>query len=150
MKSIFEEGSYNELVSRLEKLTKDHKPKKGKMKVEQMLVHSRKIVELAMGDIRLESKYPLKLFLSLFNKSSLYNDKSLNKHLSTIKEFISNNHDTFGEEQKRLKKMITRMHSAERFFYPYTAHPTYGRLEPHMWGQSIYKNLDHHFKKFGV
>lgn len=150
MKSIFEEDSYIEIVNRLDELTKQHHPKWGKMTVEQMLVHCRKSIEYAMGDIELQAPHPLKIFFANFTKASLYNNKPFKKNLSTIKDFVIKEHDTFETEKKRLKSIIRRMHTSKKFFFPYTYHQVYGRLEPYMWGQSVYKHLDHHFKQFGV
>jgi len=150
MKSIFEEESYIGIVNRLDKLTKQHKPNWGKMSVEQMLVHCRKSVEYAMGDIELEAKHPVQVFFYKFQKSSLYNDKPFRKNLNSIKDFIVKEHDSFEEEHKRLKQIIYRMHTSEKYFFPYTFHQIYGRLEPYEWGRLVYKHLDHHFKQFGV
>jgi len=150
MKSIFEKDSYNELANRLDKLNSNSTALWGKMTVEQMLVHCRKTVEYAMGDSELQAPHPIKIFLANFTKASLYNDKPFKKNLSTIKDFVINEHDNFDVEKKRLKLIIRRMHTSEKFFFPYTYHQVYGRLEPYMWGQSVYKHLDHHFKQFGV
>jgi hypothetical protein len=150
MKSIFEKESYIEIVKRLDKLTKHHVPQWGKMNVEQMLVHCRKTVELAMGDNTIEAKHPLISIIATLFKESLYDDKPFKKNLRTFRDFRIKTHDTFEVEHKKLKRILYRMHNSEKFFFPYTAHPVYGRLEPYMWGQYIYKHLDHHLTQFGI
>ncbi len=150
MKSIFEEESYFALVSRLDKLTNESESQWGKMNVQQMLVHCRKSIELAMGDINVQARNPLVKFFAGFFKASLYNDKPFRKNLKTLNELVIKDHGSFEVEHRKLKRLMHRMHTAEKFFFPYTAHPIFGRLEPDMWGQLIYKHLDHHFKQFGV
>ena len=150
MRSIFEEDSYNELMERLNNLTPDHKPKWGRMNVEKMLVHTRKAIELAMGDIIINQSNFIVRFLAGFFKSFLYNDLPYIKGLPTARVFIIKDYEDFDTEIDRLRKKIHRMHTHEKFFFPYTAHPIFGRLEPYMWGQSAYKHLDHHFKQFGI
>lgn len=150
MKSIFEEDSYSGLVNRLHTLKKESKPLWGKMNVEQMLVHCRKSIEYAMGDIELEAPSPLRVFFANFSKTLLYNDKPFKKNSRTIDDFVVKEHGSFDAEYKKLKKIMHRMHTAEKFFFPYTYHQVYGRLEPFMWGQMIYKHLDHHLRQFGV
>jgi hypothetical protein len=103
-----------------------------------------------MGENTINAKHPLISIIAAYYKESLYNDKPFKKSLRTVKDLKIKKYDSFDIEHLRLKKILKRMHASEKFFFPYTAHPIYGRLEPFMWGQYIYKHLDHHLTQFGV
>ena len=57
MKSFFEKETYNELMSRIEKLTPDSKRLWGKMSVAQMLAHNSEALEMATGNKKHERHF---------------------------------------------------------------------------------------------
>ncbi len=150
MKSIFEQEAYNEVMIRLEELSKHDKAKWGKMNVTQMLKHCQKPIRLAFGEEKVEKPNFLMRLLIKFMKPTLYNDKPWKQGLPTAKEFVVKDENDFETEKEKLKKQITRMHNSEDYFKPSKRHPIFGDMKYWMWGQSGYKHLDHHFKQFGV
>jgi hypothetical protein len=150
MKTIFDKAAYSEIIERLDNLTKDSQAKWGKMNVNQMLVHCQKPIRLAFGE---ETVKPPGFFMKLmvkFFKPTLYNDKPWKQGLPTAKEFMINEENDFKHAKLDLKELVTRVHNNENFFKPSKNHPIFGKMEYWMWGQSIYKHLDHHLNQFGA
>ncbi len=150
MKSIFDEKAYNEVLERLDHLSKDSQSKWGKMTVSQMLTHCQKPIKLALGEETVQKPNVFMKLMITFFKSSLYNDKPWKQGLPTAKEFIITEDKDFEDAKQNLKELVSRMHSNEDHFKPSKDHPVFGTMDYWMWGQSAYKHLDHHLKQFGV
>jgi len=150
MKTIFDQEPYNEIIDRLDRLSKEDQAKWGKMDVTQMLVHCQKPIKLAFGEETVKKPgFLMKLMIKFF-KSTLYNDKPWKQGLPTAKEFVIKESKDFEKARQDLKALVTRIHNSEDHFKPSKDHPIFGKMEYWMWGQSAYKHLDHHLKQFGV
>ena len=150
MKSIFDQPAYDEIINRLDDLSINSQSKWGKMNVEQMLKHCQKPIKLAFGEEEVEKpNFIMKLMIRLM-KPTLYNDKPWKKGLPTAKSFVIKDDHNFEAENTRLKQLVKRIHESESYFEPSKTHPIFGEMKSWMWGQSVYKHLDHHLKQFGV
>lgn len=150
MKSIFDQKTYQEVLSRLDDLSAEHQAKWGKMNVNQMLKHCQKAILVAFGEEKITPPNVLVRFVLSFLKPTLYKDKPWKKGLPTAKEFVIVETDDFADERDTLKILITRFQKSEESFEPYKKHPVFGKLKPWMWGKWGYKHLDHHLKQFNV
>ncbi len=150
MKSIFENQSYAEIVSRLNSLSEKNQAQWGKMNVTQMMVHCQKVIEVALGEKTLKKPNPFMGLILKLMKPSLYNNKKWKENIPTAKEYVITDTATFETEKNRLKKLIEKIHGTENYFKPSKVHPYFGNMNSKQWGQSAYKHLDHHFRQFGV
>ena len=73
MKSIFDESTKNELISRIDKLQENSERKWGKMTVGQMVWHCQYPLKIAINNKPSNKKS--NLLAKLFFKKSMYNDK---------------------------------------------------------------------------
>ena len=150
MKSIFDQKTYQEILSRLDDLSAEHQAKWGKMNVNQMLKHCQKAILVAFGEEEITPPNALVRFALGFIKPTLYNDKLWKQGLPTAKEFVIIETEDFVDEQNKLKSLVTRFHQSKQSFEPSKKHPVFGKLKSWMWGKWAYKHLDHHLRQFDV
>src|SRR5690554_7641384 len=88
MNSLFNTESQQTVITRLNNLSETSQPTWGKMTITQMLSHCQKPLEVANGNLKLDTKigFAKKLVLKLF-KPLMYNDKPWKRNLGTVKEF---------------------------------------------------------------
>jgi hypothetical protein len=147
MKSFFEDGVYEEISSRLNKLDKHSVATWGKMNVGQMLSHC----QMPLNIILEKEDYGVKpnWLINLLFKKSMYSDKLWRKNLPTARGFAINDEKEFDIEKEAISNLINEL-NAQRHRDDWQAHPAFGKLTKDQWGKMQYKHLDHHFRQFGV
>lgn len=150
MKSLFDTNSQQEILERIEKLNETSSAQWGKMSVGQMLTHCQKPLEVANGNLQLNSKIGVlkKLMFKLF-KPLMYNDKTWQKNLETVTEFKITDAKEFNQEKEKLVKVINEFSTLkDKSNWP--KHPFFGEFNTEQWGKMQYKHLDHHLTQFGA
>ena len=150
MKSIFNTEACQEILDRFENISQGHQAIWGEMNVSQMLKHCQKPIKLAFGEEEVTKPNLLMRLMIKFIKPTLYNEKPWKQGLPTAKEFVVRDNIDFEIEKVELKKLIKRMRESESYFTPSKKHPIFGNMKSWMWGQSVYKHLDHHLQQFGA
>ncbi|MDF4221384.1 DUF1569 domain-containing protein [Maribacter huludaoensis] len=147
MKSLLTEDGYQDITSRIEKLSENSKKGWGKMTVGQMAWHCQYPLQLAITNKPNSSKG--NWFVRTFFKKSLYNEKPWRKNLPTSSLMKTADEKDFKKEIAKLKSLIDDFYAVRTRdkWYP---HPAFGVFTPEQWGQLEYKHLDHHLKQFGV
>ncbi len=149
MKSLFTEDAYNDVVTRLNKLTPQSQRLWGKMDVAQMMAHCCNQMETAFGDKQLKPNFILGLIGPLFKKK-LYEEKPFSKNLPTDKSFIAADERDFEKEKARLLVLVKRFLDDQGKVIGSKKHPFFGNLTKEQWAMGTYKHLDHHLQQFGV
>lgn len=149
MKSIFETGSKNEILQRIENLSPESKRLWGKMDVSQMLAHCANGMGLATGKIKPPRQLIGKIFGWIF-KSSYYNERNFPKNIQTIKGGTVIDEKDFTFEKQRLIEAIEEMYIGGEQGCTDHPHPIMGSYTPAEWGKGMYKHLDHHLRQFGA
>ena len=147
MKSFFEEGVYDEISLRLNKLNKDASATWGKMNAGQMLNHC----QMPLNIILEKKDYGVKpnWLINLLFKKSMYSDKLWKKNLPTAKGFAIKDEKDFETEKKAITDLINELNT-QRNRNDWKPHPAFGAMTKEQWGKMQYKHLDHHFRQFGV
>lgn len=149
MKDLFDNDVYNEIISRINKLTPSSPRQWGKMDVAQMLAHCTAALEVAAGE-----KFPPRVFigrlLSPFIKSFFYGPKPFKKNTPTDKSFLVIDRRNFEKEKTRLIELITKFSKGGEANVTKHPNPFFGKLTPKQWSLGMYKHLDHHLQQFGV
>ena len=147
MKSLFNDETHSEIITRLDNLNKDSERLWGKMTVGQMCWHCQYPLKLAINNKENTSKG--NWFIKLFFKKSLYNDKPWLKNLPTSPKLKATEPKDFNEEREKLKSLVNDFNTLkeQKLWYP---HPFFGTFTKEQWGQLEYKHLDHHLTQFGV
>lgn len=147
MKSFFEDGVYEEISKRLDKLEEQTQPLWGKMTSAQMLHHC----QMPLNIILKKNDYGVKpnWLINLLFKKSMYSDKLWRKNLPTAPGFKIVEQKDFHFEKKEITSLIDALYE-QREKNEWHPHPAFGQLTKEQWGKMQYKHLDHHLRQFGV
>jgi len=146
MKTVFDQSTRDELISRIQSLNETSTAQWGKMNVSQMLKHCTQWDEMALG----KTKYKQSLLGRLFGKIALRNmlkDEPMKKNLPTVSSFIIKGNSDVAEEKK---KWIELLHGYASFSNDGFIHPFFGAMTKENTGYVVYKHADHHLKQFGA
>ena len=147
IKNLFDAPVKQDIINRINKLTRDSKALWGKMTVGQMLAHCQMPIGVAEGTHKLKRTFIGKLLGPLV-KSILYNDKPFKRELPTDKSFImTGTEKEFEKEKSTLLEMINNFTEQNMVDTP---HPFFGKLTNEQWSRGTWKHLDHHLQQFGV
>jgi len=125
MKSFFDEGAYDEILSRLNKLNKETPAVWGKMNVGQMLNHC----QMPLNIILEKENYGVKpnWLINLLFKKSMYSDKLWKKNLPTAKGFAIKDEKDFETEKQAISNLINEL-NAQRKRNDWQPHPAFGAM----------------------
>jgi len=146
IKNLFEPSVKEEIVSRINNLKPATQRKWGRMDVAQMLAHVQQPLRVAYGEHTPKGNFLIRT-LSIFFKSSLYNEKPYAKNLPTDKTFKIADPRDFIKEKESLVEMVNNFAPEKLTTKP---HPVFGALTQEQWSKSQWKHLDHHLQQFGV
>lgn len=146
MKSIFEENTYNELLERIDNLNENSERQWGKMAVGQMAWHCQFPLKWGVENKKAGNG---NLFVKLFFKKSMYNDKSWRKNLPTSPHLKTKEDKDITAEKTKLKQLTTEFNACKTRT-EWNPHALFGKLTHEQWGQMQYKHLNHHLTQFGV
>lgn len=145
MNSIFEQYTVQDLLRRISKLTADHQPQWGMMRVDQMLKHCQQPFLYESKTIR---KKNLKTRIILwFFRPMMSNKKPFKKFLPAPKAYRVDQTNGFTLERNKLIDLIDTF-SKKTDDFP--LHAVFGKLTKTEMGIGMYKHLDHHLRQFGV
>ena len=146
MKSIFEENTYNVLLERIDNLNEHSKRQWGKMTVGQMAWHCQFPLQWGIENKKAGNG---NLFVKLFFKKSMYNDKSWRKNLPTSPNLKTKEEKDITVEKAKLKQLTTEFNACKTRT-EWNPHALFGKFTHEQWGQMQYKHLNHHLTQFGV
>ncbi len=149
MQNLFDTDTYNEITTRLNKLTPGITGQWGKMNVSQMMAHCTQAFKVPLSDKPMPRMLMGKL-IGWMVKPKLYNEKPWGKNLPTAPNFIIKDERDFTREKQELTDHINQFHSMGPGAVGKYPHPMFGKFTPEQWGMSMYKHLDHHLRQFGV
>ena len=147
MKTLFEESARGAILSRLDSVTADSRPRWGKMNAERMLTHLVEAMRMAIGELatkpkRLPTRFPplRQLFVYWLPWP---------KGLPTAPELRPSNSRTIEESKRELTRLIADF-STRTAQKKWPDHPAIGNLRCRGWGVLVWRHLDHHLRQFGV
>ena len=149
MQSLFDIGSRQSALGRLERLQPGAPRQWGKMSAAQMLAHCSIALEMATGDQPRKQKLIGKLF-GPFVRSSLLGEKPFGKKSPTDPAFIVTQDTDFEIEKQRLTRLVNSFCESGPEKASAYMHSFLGRLKGEEWGVMMYKHLDHHLRQFGA
>lgn len=149
MKSLFDKTTYEEIVSRMNKLTPASQKQWGKMEVAQMLAHCEVAFKVPLNEKPLP-RMLLGLLIGWIFKKKLYNEEPWKQNLPTAPDFIIKGSHDFEKEKATLLSMIEKFHKADPAAIEKIVHPMFGKFTGEQWGKAMYKHLDHHLTQFSV
>ena len=149
MKTIFNEATRAELISRINRLSEDSIRQWGKMNVYQMLKHCTIWDEWVLG--KTNHVYKQSLLGYVFGKmalhSSVKDDRPMKRNMPAGKGFTVT--DITGDTEFQKKKWIGLIEAYANFSNPDFIHDFFGKMTREQIGIFAYKHSDHHLRQFG-
>ncbi len=149
MKSMFEPGTADEIVRRINTLTPATQHIWGKMGVAQMLAHCCTTMEVATGK-RVARRLLIGRLLGPIFKKRYYDDSEFTKNSPTHPTFVVTDERDFAKERERLLGLVREFSGGGEARCTTAPHSFFGPLTPAQWGIGMYKHLDHHLRQFGA
>lgn len=146
MKSLFEDATYQEVLLRIDALNEKSERQWGKMTAGQMAWHCQFPIKIGVDN---KHKGNGNLFVRVFFKKAMYNDKPWRKNLPTSPALRAKEEKDLTTEKTKLKQLVNDFYAC-RSRTKWNPHPLFGKLTPEQWGKVQFKHLDHHLTQFGV
>lgn len=148
--NIFSSEVSQQVIQRINSLSKDTQPQWGQMSVAQMLAHCCVTYELVYENKHPKPNFLMKLFLKNFVKKFIVDEKPYKQSLRTAPAFIITEEKNFEFEKNRLIGFILQTQQLGEGYFDQKESHSFGRLNKIEWNNMFYKHLDHHLKQFGV
>ena len=149
MKNLFEKGSAEELLLRIDGLQPATQRQWGKMDVAQMMAHCSAALDMASGKLVLPRLFIGRL-LGSFVRPIYSNEKPFSKSSPTDPKLVVSDQRDFQKEKDQLKVTVREFQEGGEAKCTRHPHPFFGSLTPYEWGRGMYKHLDHHLRQFGA
>ncbi|QCX01094.1 DUF1569 domain-containing protein [Aggregatimonas sangjinii] len=146
MQSLFDTNTYEQVLKRIDNLSEDSERQWGKMTVGQMAWHCQFPFKIGVKN---KKEGNGNLFVKLFFKKSMYNDKPWRKNLPTAPSLKTKEDKNLEIEKSKLKQLVTDFHQCKTRT-DWNPHPIFGKLTHDQWGMMQFKHIDHHLTQFGV
>lgn len=144
MKSVFDQTTRDELITRINSLDENSTAKWGKMNVYQMLKHCTLWEEMLLGKKEYKQSFLGRLFGKIALKDML-KDEPMKPNLPTVPSFkVSGNGDVAAAKAEWIELMREHGRRNSSGF----VHPFFGKLTAEQAGQMAYKHIDHHLRQF--
>lgn len=147
IRDLLDKDVYDEVLSRVEKLTPESQPKWGEMAVGQMLAHTSEVLEVYNGKGLLGTPWFVKLFKG-YVKRMVLNDKPYKQGIHTHPQYKVTSLKKFDKEKHRLLDALSSFFNDEDIANK--KHPLFGMMTKLEKGWAMYKHIDHHLTQFGV
>lgn len=147
MKTFFDPTMRGDMLSRIDRVTTESRPRWGKMNAEQMLAHLTESLRMGVGELATKSKklpiryFPLKhliVYLLPFPKGA-----------PTARELMPSDHRSVEQSKNEIAR-LARTFADRASAKEWPEHPAFGRLSTRAWGVLTYRHFDHHLRQFGV
>lgn len=150
MKNIFSKEITEEVIERINKLTKDTQPIWGTMSVAQMLAHCNVTYEMVYTNKHQKPNAFTRWILKTIVKRAVVSEKLYKKNSRTAPQFLITDQKDFLEEKKRLEDYIIQTQELGKAHFHGKESNSFGKLTSEEWNNMFYKHLDHHLTQFGV
>lgn len=150
-KRLDAEQTFQEIVNRIHRLNIDSKRKWGVMKVEQMMLHCDKVLQVACGKISLPKVNFLLYGIGILTKKemAIFNN-GIPPNMPTFRKLIVNFECSFEDSKSSLLKTLYEFKAILESGEVPNHHCLFGKMTLEDWAFLEYKHLHHHLKQFGV
>ena len=137
----------NDFLNRIDQLTEGHKPKYGKMTVQQMVCHCTDLYRLVLREMTLREKPNI----SAAEAIKLAQSRKTVPAPTEMDQVAGNGTKAsdFETDIFLLKSKLQAFYALEKD-YDYPPHFYFGKLNKKEWVQMTAYHLRHHLKQFGV
>jgi hypothetical protein len=143
MKSIFDEVTRDELITRINTLSTESKAQWGTMTIGQMVRHCSLCEDYYFGKIKVKRSWLGRIAINSILKDD---NSNMGKNAPTPSPFKVTEHVQSLEEEK--DKWTSLVNRYATFSDNYFVHWFFGKMTKEELGQFIYKHCDHHLRQF--
>lgn len=150
-KTLHNKDFFDEIKTRISKLSAGSEKKWGRMKVSQMLCHCDLVLQVPLRNIDLPTINYLFRIIGIFTKKEMQIfDNGIPHNMPTFQKLIVNFECNFDEAKSNLLKTLDSYWEAFENKRLPEEHVLFGSMKEKDWGFLEYKHLDHHLKQFNV
>ena len=146
MKTVFDQATRDELISRINALDEHKTAQWGKMNVYQMLKHCTLWDEWMQSGRTNKQAFIGKLFGKMALKNVLKDDSPLRHSTPTLPELIIK--ESSGDIAAEKTKWIALIGQYAGYSAPTFMHTFFGKMTREQVGLMAYKHADHHLRQF--
>lgn len=154
MHDIFDQGTCEALVARINRLNADSSPQWGKMNAARMLAHCNKPYDTLYDDAYRRANPPAKgvkrVLLNWFVKPLVTGPKPYPRNTRTAPSYVVADQRDLEVERAKLIGYIRRVQSLGAGHFEGKPSHSFGPLSAREWSVLFHKHLDHHLRQFGV
>lgn len=154
MQDIFSRPVCDALLTRINKISADDKPRWGKMNAAQMLAHCCKPYDTLFDAEYIRNNPPpnavVRVFVKLVAKPMVVGPKPYPRNGRTAPSFIVADQRDLMREREKLVAYINKVQGLGRAHFEGKQSHSFGKLSAQEWNVLFYKHLDHHLQQFGV
>lgn len=147
MKTLWDDATCRELLTRIGRLTPDTPPRWGRLQCTQMVVHVTDAFKLYAGDLQCRGKWT-PACVPVVKHAFIYL-VPIPKNVPTAPELLARTPGSWTDEVARLNRAVASF-AQLRTRDDWPPHPIFGRLSRRAYGVLAYKHTDHHLRQFGV
>ncbi|MCZ6727328.1 MAG: DUF1569 domain-containing protein [Acidobacteria bacterium] len=148
-KNFYDRETYDALLGRVERLTRDAEPGWGRMNSSQMLAHCAEVAEVAAGKPLVGTPWFVRLMGGLI-KRMVVSDKPYPRDSRTHPQYVMTESVDFEQQKERLLAVLGKLKENGPEGAEQMRHELFGKLKAEEAGWVAYKHLDHHLAQFGV
>lgn len=149
MQTLFDPDTLQAVVNRVAALRSDSQRQWGKMSPAQMLEHTSRVLEMAIGKPPVSQMLIGKLVSWMVRKEFL-GEQPFRKNAPTGPALIVKHEPDFAAVQARATALLREFHDLGERGCDGNVHGFFGKLSGAQWGVTQFKHLDHHLRQFGV
>jgi hypothetical protein len=149
MQSLFDANTFRDTVGRIEALQPSMSRQWGKMTPAQMLEHSARALEMAIGRGP-QKQFWLGKLIGWTARKGFVGEKPFSKNSPTDPTFVVSDEPAFADAKQRLIGLMREFQSKGEAACDGNVHTFFGRMSGAEWGVTQYKHLDHHLRQFGA
>jgi len=148
MKTIFDEGTRNELMARIQNIPEDAQAQWGKMNLYQMLMHCTTWEQWmqGVGNPIYKQEFIGKIFGKMGLRRMIRDEKPIDKGVPTSTQFKIK--ETSGDISQKKQEWIQLIQSYANYSNPTFIHDFFGKMTREQVGLLVYKHTDHHLRQF--
>jgi hypothetical protein len=148
MKTVLEQATREELISRIHKLQPGQPALWGKMNVFQMVRHGILCDDFLLGKIKVKRVFIGRIIGRALLKKVLKDDKPFRRNTPTAPVLITL--DYTGDFEADKQAWIEQVREYTNYANHSFVHPFFGPMTKEQVGLFAYKHADHHLRQFGV
>ncbi len=149
MRTLWDPKRRHELLTRLERLAPDARPRWGRLTAPGMLAHVNDGLRMATGELAVARKRVPILRVPVFKQIVIF-WLPFPRGAPTAPELLARtDRASFDAERAAFPRLIAEFAGrADAAEWP--SHPAFGAMSKRAWGALAYRHVDHHFRQFGI